>query len=152
MKSIKPINDFFRSETYAIVGISGKKKHFGNYVFKQLLQRNFSLVPVHRELKTFENIECHRSVSEATKHQKIDAAIVLVNKNNSREAVTDCIEAGVKNIWVQQGSEISEIIETADRHGVNLIYGECIIMFLDNPGLGHKLHRTMNKIFGLYPK
>ena len=88
MKSIKPINDFFRSETYAIVGISGKKKHFGNYVFKQLLQRNFSLVPVHRELKTFENIECHRSVSEVNSNA-VNTAICKTEQQNDNRHPAD---------------------------------------------------------------
>ncbi len=152
MKSIKPINEFFRSKTYAVVGISAKKKHFGNYVFKQLQERNFSLVPVHPSLTSFQEIECRNSVSDATKQKNIDAAVVLVSKENSFKAVNECIEAGIKNIWLQQGSETPETIETAKRQGVNLIYGECIIMFLHNPGFGHKLHRTINKVFGLYPK
>lgn len=152
MKSIEPINNFFNSQIFAVIGISRKEKNFGNYVYKQMKQRDFSLVPVHYELSTFYNDVCYNSINDAVKFRHCDAAVILVSKQNAIQAVTGCLNAGITNIWLQQGSESDEIIELVSERKLNLIYGECIIMFLDKPGFGHQLHKFINKMIGIFPK
>ena len=39
-KNISDIEEFMKLKTFAIIGVSAKKKKFGNIIFKQLLRRD----------------------------------------------------------------------------------------------------------------
>ena len=61
-------------------------------------------------------------------------------------------EAGIKKIWMQQGSESPKAIKFCKENGIELVEGECIMMFSEPVKSIHKFHRGLNKLFGKYPK
>ena len=58
---------------------------------------------------------------------------------------------GVKNIWMQQGSESENAIEFCNKNEINVIHGECILMFAEPVKSIHSFHRWVNKLIGKYP-
>ena len=73
-------------------------------------------------------------------------------KNQTRDIVAEAITKGIDNIWIQQMSDTPEAIDLTKNHPVNLITKECILMHLDPVTGIHKLHRSILKFFGKYPK
>ena len=58
----------------------------------------------------------------------------------------------IKNIWMQQGSEAKDAINFCKDNGIDVVHGECILMFAEPVSSIHSLHRWINKLIGKYPK
>jgi predicted CoA-binding protein len=61
-----------------------------------------------------------------------------------KEAAT----AGIKNIWLQQGSESSEVLAQAKQLGLSVISGKCILMYAPPVRSWHGFHRFVMKLIG----
>ena len=52
---------------------------------------------------------------------------------------------------MQQGAESSTAIDLCKQNNINVIHGECILMFAEPLGFMHSIHRWIWKILGKYP-
>jgi predicted CoA-binding protein len=53
---------------------------------------------------------------------------------------------------MQQGSESEKAINYCNENGIDVIHGECILMFAEPVESIHKFHKWLWKIFGKLPK
>ncbi|NOY06371.1 MAG: CoA-binding protein, partial [Chlorobi bacterium] len=60
-------------------------------------------------------------------------------------------ENGIRRIWMQQGAESEEAIRFCEEHGINVVHGECIMMFMEDPAFMHRAHRWVWKLLGKLP-
>ena len=58
--------------------------------------------------------------------------------------------AGIKRVWLQQGAESAEAAAAAAACGVELVAGECILMFA-HPASYHRVHRWVRGLVGRLP-
>ena len=66
--------------------------------------------------------------------------------------VREVAEAGIKHLWIQQGAESDAAIEYCREHEINVVHGECILMFAEPVGSIHRFHRWLWGVFGKLPK
>lgn len=138
-KNIKQINDFMKLSSFALYGASSKKKKFGNYILGALIKKNNKVFPIHRTVGAIDGYKTFSSVNELP--HKPDAAILVIPPHDAERAVNDIIAAGIKNVWFQQGSGSDKAVRYCMLNGINVISGECILMFLEHPGFPHNLHK-----------
>jgi predicted CoA-binding protein len=151
MKTTKAsINTFLSLHNIAIAGVSRDPKKFGHLVFKQFREKGYQVFPVNPGTDDIAGIPCFRRVSELPLH--VQSLIILTSKRHTKEVVAEAMARGISNIWIQQMSDTPESIELAKMHPVNLITNECILMHLDPVTGIHKFHRSIKKLFGLYPR
>ncbi len=143
------IKAFLSSEAFAVVGVSRNPRKFGNAVFREMRKKGLDVHPVHPHLDAFDGVACVGQISRlpATVH----SVVVVVHPEDARKIVAECCEHGIRHIWLQQGAESEEAIAYANEHGLNLIHGQCVLMFLEPVKSIHALHRWVNKLFGRYP-
>lgn len=141
MKSLElsPINEFYSSKTIALVGISTVKSKFGNYIFKQLVKRGYSVLPIHASLGSYEGKEVFKSIADLPEHT--DAILINTRPTSSRLLVQQAIDKGIKKIWLQPGSDDEKTLVDLPVGDAQVITGQCAIMFLEKPGFPHNLHR-----------
>jgi predicted CoA-binding protein len=60
----------------------------------------------------------------------------------------DAATANIKTIWLQQGSENAEVLAQANRLGLTVISGKCILMYAPPVRAFHGLHRFVMKLIG----
>ena len=86
--------------------------------------------------------------------------MVLTSSAVTEAVVRDCIQAGVKRIWmcrtVGKGAVSAPAAGLCEAHGVSLVPGECPFMFLEGNyaqggGWVHHLHGALKKMVGAYP-
>jgi uncharacterized protein len=58
--------------------------------------------------------------------------------------------AGIKRVWLQQGSESSEVLRECEQLGLDVTSRECILMFARLTGI-HKAHRWVWGLLGKLP-
>ena len=64
MANRAPIDRFFDSEAFAVIGVSADRKKFGNAVFRKMRDAGLTVFPVHPTLASVEGEACYHSVGE----------------------------------------------------------------------------------------
>ena len=145
---MKDVAVFLSAGKYAVAGVSRDPKKFGNVVFKTLLKKGMDVVPVNPAADTIDGVKCYNSVSDIP--SDIKGVIFMTPKEKTLSVAREAISKGIKNLWIQQGAESKSVISELEKENVNLIHGECIMMFWKPDGV-HSFHRFLKKIFGRLP-
>jgi uncharacterized protein len=149
MATLKQITEFFDSQPIALAGVSRNPKKFGYAAFKELKEKGMSIIPVNPEAESILGIKAYSNLKELPTDVK--GVIIMTGKTITTSVVKEAIDAGIKQIWIQQMSDSKEAVELLKNSGINYITGECILMHY-KPGGMHKFHRALNRFFGRFPK
>ncbi|EMI45597.1 CoA-binding protein [Rhodopirellula sp. SWK7] len=126
---MNPIDSFLAAKTYAVAGASARQHKYGNKVFRALValgRETFPLNPVTKQ------IEGHTAYPRIADLPVVPESLsVITPPQVTRQVVTDAIEAGVQNIWMQPGAEDEEASRLAREAGINVIDdGACVLVLL----------------------
>ena len=138
---------FMKLRTFALLGASSKKRKFGNIILSSLLKRGYTVYPVHKTARVIEGIRCYNSFAGLP--EKPEGVILVIPPYESRHVVDDIVRAGIKNVWFQQGSESAEALNNCVLSGLNVVSGECILMYTEKPGFPHNLHKWISNFWSL---
>lgn len=151
MKSSKQsVDQIISQKTFAIVGVSRKKEKFGRSVFTEFKEKGLKVYPVNPNATEIDGQKCYASLKELP--EKPDALILTIKPEETEKIVSEAAEAGIKNIWMQNGSESEEAINICNEKNINVVHNHCILMFMEPVHSFHKFHRFMWKVFGQLPK
>jgi uncharacterized protein len=150
MVTQKQIDDFLFLKTLAVIGVSRTEKKIGNAIYKELKKKNYSVYPIHTEMNDFDGDKCYSDLKSFS--YTPDGIVVAVNKEKSLEIAKEAHTAGIKNIWMHLMSDSDEAIEFCKSNGINVIYKECMFMYLKPVKSIHSFHRFFKKLFGKMPK
>jgi predicted CoA-binding protein len=148
-RSQQAIEQFFSVQAYAVVGVSRDPRKFGAVVFREMNNRHLLVYPVTPHTPTIDGVRCFASVKELP--DEVQSAAIVVHPEDAEKIVRECHQKGIRNIWLQKGAESEESLAFAREHGMNIIFGLCILMFLDPVTSLHSLHRWVKKMFGTFP-
>jgi predicted CoA-binding protein len=144
------IEDFLAQRAIAVVGVSRKGTGFGNSVYRLLKERGYKVFPVNRHSDRIGDDLCYSSV-KAIPHT-VDGVVVVVPPEQAEMTVREAAEAGIRRVWLQQGSESAKAIEFCQQYGLAEVHGQCIFMYADPVESFHKLHKWTMRMFGMLPK
>ena len=144
------INDFLACSKIAVVGASRTGKKFGNNAMNELRKIGYTIFPVNPNADEIGGVKCFSSLNQLT--EKVEAVLIVVPPNESMKVVKDAVSAGIKNIWLQQGSESSEVISYCNNNGLKAVYGQCILMFAEPAEFFHRAHKWVRGFTGKLPK
>lgn len=150
MTSITTISDFLAQKSLALAGVSRSGKGFGNAVLKELRSKGYDILPVHPEASEIQGISCNSNLKEIA--DKVEGLVVVVPPEQTERLVAEAAETGIKRIWMQQGSESQAAIDACKKHGIQVIHGECILMFAEPTAFIHRFHRWIRSLLGKLPK
>lgn len=150
MTKKQAIDDFLSQKNLAILGVSRNPRKFGNAVLKGMKTKGYNIIPVHPVAEAIENEKCYKSLSEIP--FPVDGAILSIKPEAVEKAVEEINAAGIKRIWMQQGSESKNAIEYCIKNGISVISGECILMFAQPMEFFHRAHRWVWGVIGKLPK
>jgi len=149
MTSKTLVEDFLSEQKIAVVGISRSKNKFGNAIYRELKKKGYALFPVNPNMDEFEGDKCFPSLSSVP--EQVDALIINIPPKNTKAIVEEAKTAGIHKIWMQQGSESEEAIKFCNENNIEVITGECVLMFAEPAAFFHRAHRWVNKITGKLP-
>ena len=141
------IERFLSCNRIAFVGASRYPKSFATTVLRHLEASGHTIVPVN-PLAAGSQIEGHLCYGRlADIPGRLDAAYVLVPREQMKDVVDQAIARDVHLVWLHRGAgqqaPPTDAVEAAHKAGIELIDGACALMF-DEPVVGiHKLHRLL---------
>jgi predicted CoA-binding protein len=150
MTTSADIQDFIAQPKLALVGMSSRKKKFGNAVYRELIANGYEVFPVHPTADSIDGQSCWPSLS--TLPEPVGGVVVVVPPDAVGRVVREAFEAGIRRVWLQQGAESPEAIHYGADNNISLIYGECILMFLESAAIVHRFHRWLWGVLGKLPK
>jgi predicted CoA-binding protein len=142
------IQDFIQSKRIAIVGVSrtGKDKKFGNIACKELKQRGYQVYIVHPEAQEIDGERCYPNL--AALQGKVDGVVISVPPTHAAQVLREAANAGIKQIWLQQGAQSFETQAAARELGVTPVTCKCILMYAQPVRGFHTIHRGFVKLMG----
>ena len=150
MSIMNSINEFVSLKNLAIVGVSRNQKKFGNSLYRSLKQKGYNVFPVNNSAEQVGGDKCYPDLKSIP--GKVDGAVIVVPPDIAKIAVKEAAQLGIKNIWMQQGSESKEAVTFCEENNINVIEGECLLMFTPQAEFFHRFHKGINKVFGKLPK
>jgi len=150
MTTHKAVNEFLSQKTLALAGASRSGKKFGNMVLKALKSKGYKLYPIHPKANEIDGTQCYSSLTHIP--EKAGGLIIVLKPEETEKIVMEAKEAGIKRIWMQQGSESASAIAYCKDNGLSIIHGECILMFAEPVAHIHKFHRWILGIMRKLPE
>jgi len=150
LASKSAVIDFIGQRSLAVVGVSRSGKKFGNSAYRELKAKGYQLVPVHPEAEVLEGDRCAKNL--ASLPTPVGGVLIIVPPQQAEQVVQEAAAAGIKRVWLQQGAESPAAIRLAESKGMSVVSGECILMFAEPVGFGHRAHRWIKGVFGGLPK
>ncbi|OGU76237.1 MAG: hypothetical protein A2V93_02910 [Ignavibacteria bacterium RBG_16_34_14] len=150
MTSKKLIEEFLSEKNIAVVGVSGNRKKFGYVIYKELKSKGYNVYPVNPNATNVDGEKCYPSLLALS--GKVETAILVITPFAAREVVKDAYIAGIKKIWMQQGSESEEAISYCKEVGIDVIHNECVLMFAEPAAFFHRAHRWVWGVVGKLPQ
>ena len=149
MKS-ESIKTFLQLKNIAVVGVSSKGTGFGVGVYDHIKNNGYKVYAVNKNGGFSRETKLYNSLSQIDDH--IDGVITVVPPAETELVVQQAKELDIKNIWMQQGSQSDSSIKFCKENKMNVVYGECIMMFVEPVKSIHSFHRFIKKLVGKYPK
>ncbi len=120
------LQQFFSSKAFAVVGASSNKTKFGNKVLCAYIQNNKVVFPINPHEDSIEGINTLPSIDALPNHVK--SISIVTPPAVTEKMVVSAIQHGIKNIWMQPGSESESAIVMCKKNKINVIAGgPCIL-------------------------
>ena len=139
------VETFLAKKTMALAGASRSGKKFGNITLKTLAKKGYQLLPVHPKADQINDKSCVASITKLPPN--VENLILIVPPDQTEQIVRQIPASGIKRVWMQQGSESLAAIDFCNENNIDLVSGECILMYANPRGL-HKFHRWVNSLLG----
>lgn len=122
----QPMLDFPKHRKWAVVGVSDDRSKYGNKIYRDLREAGYTVYAVHPKNTQVEGDRCYASILDLP--EVPDVVDIVVPPAATVQVVRDCLQAGVKRIWFQPGSENPDAIREAEEGGITVVSDACIMI------------------------
>ncbi|HYX08530.1 MAG TPA: CoA-binding protein [Bacteroidales bacterium] len=143
------LDDFFAASSLAIAGVSRDTKKFGNAVFRTLTDRGLKVYALNPNIDEVNGLPCYKKMSDLP--EKAESMIILTKEDKALPILKEAVASGIRNIWFHNKVKDSAILKIIEDNNLNLIQGECILMFAPPVTGFHRFHRFLRGIAGSLP-
>jgi len=147
MQKIKDAaSEFLTHKRVAVTGVSRHPKgHGSNVVYQRLRDRGYDVFPVNPKADTVEGDDCYHDLRSIP--GGVEAVVIATSPEHADETMQECIDLGIKHVWMHQGPGAGSVSEDAAvhgrEHGIAVIDGGCPCMFGPTADPGHKAIRAV---------
>jgi predicted CoA-binding protein len=138
---------FFENRSFAVVGDTAKK-NFPVLTYRGLKKMGKVVFPVDPSEAEIEGDKAYPDLGQLP--GKVDAAILEVPKDDTRDWVARVADAGIKDVWIHLQRETPEALALAREKGLNVRSGTCAVMYVTPGFTYHSIHKWIMKLVGKY--
>lgn len=115
-------------KNWAVIGATTNINKFGNKIFQRLIDAGYNVTPITPNHDEVEGIRAYSSIKELDFVP--DVVNFVVNPRIGIRVLDDCIEQGVKRIWLQPGTVSKALVEKAENAGIEVVE-HCVLVALN---------------------
>jgi predicted CoA-binding protein len=150
MVTKESINKFFLTGNIAVAGVSRNNKKFGNSAYHYLKDKGFNVFQINPFISRIDDDICYKNLNEIP--EKVESLLIVLPPEKSGDVLKEAFTLGIKNIWFQNGSESDEAVKACEEKGINTVYKQCVLMFIEPVTFPHNFHRWITKVTGKIPR
>lgn len=121
-----PIKRIFDEKgTIAVIGASDNPRRPSSEITRYLIREGFNVIPVNPHFSELFGRKCYPDLSSVPEH--VDVVDIFRNPRMVPEIVEQAIAKKARVVWMQPGAENIEAAERAERAGLEVILGLCIM-------------------------
>ena len=106
-------------KTVAIIGASSDRSKFGNKAVRAYSARGYTVFPVNLREKEIEGIPAYSAISDVP--NRPDLVSVYLPPAVLRGVLPDIAAKGCDELWLNPGTESEEVVNEANRLGLNVV-------------------------------
>ncbi len=123
------IEQFLASPIFGVVGVSANRDKYGNKVLRCYQQNDRQVIPIHPLNTQIEGVNCVASVTDLP--EGVESISTITPPKITEKVVKQAAAKGIKNIWMQTGSESPAAVQYCEEQGINVIAdGSCLLVVL----------------------
>lgn len=126
MDTTDQIQAMLQKKVWAVVGATNNETKFGHKIFRLLEKAGYQVYPVNPGLEMVLGKKCYPSLSALP--EKPDAVNFVVPPQIGEPIVAECAALGIKDVWLQPGTNTEPVVAAAQNAGLNVIYQSCILV------------------------
>jgi predicted CoA-binding protein len=138
---------FWENESFAFVGDTAKKG-FPKLSYTQLRKQGRKVYAVDPAAGEIEGDRAYPDL--ASLPEKVDAVVLEVPPEDTRDWVARAADAGVQHVWIHMGRDTPEALALAEERGLDVLTGTCAVMYVTPGFTFHSLHKWVNQLTGRY--
>jgi predicted CoA-binding protein len=138
---------FFDSGSFAVVGHEAKK-NFPRLTYQGLKRLGKEVYAVDPSVDEIDGDMAYASLAQLPR--QVEAVVLEVPKEDTKDWVAQTAEAGVKDLWIHMQRETPEALALAKEKGINARSGTCAVMYLTPGFTYHSIHKWINRLTGKY--
>ena len=142
------IQAFIEKKKIAVVGASRQGNKFGNSAAKELQERGYEILYIHPEADEIDGHSTYFNL-EAVKDQ-VEFVWISIPAERGEAVLREAAEAKIRNVWLQQGADLPELVKLGEELELDLVAGKCILMYAEPVRSFHKFHQVIWKMIGQY--
>ncbi|KAH3765798.1 CoA-binding protein [Pelomyxa schiedti] len=126
--------------TWIVVGASQDTSKFGNRIFKELVLNHRRVFGINARGGSIDGVNLHTSLEQLVHSPEFttvcsppfdDVVVdVVVPPKVTEDIVKQAVGLGLKNIWMQPGSESEEAMNWAELNQAAVVHHDCIMKHL----------------------
>lgn len=120
------IKEFLQQKRFAVVGSFRNKEKIAYKIFKNLIAKGYEVYPVNPNVKQVDGIKCYVSIRDLP--VVVDVVSIVTPPEISFEIVKQCLEKGIRRVWLQPGAESKEILDFCNKNNIKVVYNSCIML------------------------
>ncbi|KAJ3120005.1 hypothetical protein HK098_004938 [Nowakowskiella sp. JEL0407] len=123
---------FSQAKSFAVVGASSDPTKYGNKVLNWYIARGLSVSPINPNSPQIEGLKSYPSLSEIPAIDSSTSVSIITPPQVTDQVIREAFGLGIKNLWMQPGSESANAVKFAVENGMNVIAGgPCILVLGD---------------------
>jgi len=138
---------FWDNDSFAVVGDKARQS-FPVLTYRGLKKLGKAVFPVDPSAEEIEGDRAYATLECLP--AKVDAVVLEVPKEDTRDWVAKVAGAGIKDVWIHMGRETPEALDLARDHGMNARTGTCAVMYVKPELSYHSIHKWIVKLAGKY--
>lgn len=115
-----------KEKAIAVIGVSAREEKFGFKIFRDLIGAGFQVSGVNQRGGEVLGQKIFRNLKDIGKIP--DLVITVVSPEVTEKIIEECRELGIKEVWMQPGSDSENAIKKAREYGIQLTYNACFMV------------------------
>ncbi len=136
----KEIESFLQQKIIAVVGVSKSGDLPANYIFEKFRDNNYTVYAINPNAQTVNDTRCYPDIKSTP--EKPEAVVLASTPTVSLQVARQCIELGIKHIWMHRGigagSFEPEAEELCKANQISPIVNGCPMMFVGKVDFFHR--------------
>ncbi len=114
-----------KDKKICVAGVSHKEDKFGYRIFADLVKAGYDVYGINPAEGVIAGRKIYRGLSDLP--EKPDLIITVVNHRVTERIVEEAHGLGIKEIWMQPGSESELAICKAEKYGMSVTHHACFM-------------------------